>query len=266
LVKTSYIEVDHIVRGLLPYELYQPDNQTFVLDYLNEVKPYHVQNLAFNLIYDGIDIYPGALTDYDVPAYWNTTLDLPQFVSPVLTPYTYSNSVNQSFISDAAGNAQIWLERPWSDWFNNYTLSLNSVDVNDTTTSYNDVPVITVGAEWEADTAYTVGQQIAYRSNLYTVTVAGTTSNTAPTFTFGNAVDGTATLAYTGTRAQATATLRTNGTIAAVTVIVAGSGYLTTPLIAVNGVYPNFTTFVIKLVPVLLEVIIVFSGIVTAYE
>ena len=251
LVKTSYIEVDHIVRGLLPYELYQPDNQTFVLDYLNEVKPYHVQNLAFNLIYDGIDIYPGALTDYDVPAYWNTTLDLPQFVSPVLTPYTYSNSVNQSFISDAAGNAQIWLERPWSDWFNNYTLSLNSVDVNDTTTSYNDVPVITVGAEWEADTAYTVGQQIAYRSNLYTVTVAGTTSNTAPTFTFGNAVDGTATLAYTGTRAQATATLRTNGTIAAVTVIVAGSGYLTTPLIAVNGVYPNFTTFVIKLVPVM---------------
>jgi hypothetical protein len=251
LVKTSFIDVDHVIRGLEPYQLYQPDNQTFVVDYLNEVKPYHVQNLAFNLIYDGIDRYPGSLTDYDVPAYWNTTLDLPQFVSPVLTPYTYSDSVNQSFISDTAPNAQIWLERPWSDWFNNYTLSLDSIDVADTTTRYFDIPVITVGDEWQASTTYTVGQQIAYRSNLYTVTVAGTTGTSAPTFTSGSFVDGTATLTYTGPRAQATALLRANGTIATATVTVAGSGYLTTPPIAINGVYPNLTTSAIKLVPVM---------------
>jgi len=251
LIKTSYIDVDHVIRGLLPYELYQPDNQTFVSDYITEVKPYHVQTLAFNLIYDGIDRYPGALTDYDVPAYWNTTLDAPQFTSPVLTPYTYSNSVDQSFISDAAPNAQIWLERPWSDWFNNYTLSLDIVDVNDTTTSYYDVPVITIGAEWEAATAYSVGQQIAYRSNLYTVTAAGITGTSAPTFTSGSSVDGTATLAYTGPRAQATAILKANGTIATITVTVAGSGYLTTPLIAINGVYPDFTTSAIKLIAVM---------------
>ena len=251
LFKSSYINVDHVIRGLLPYELYQPDNQTFVLDYLNEVKPYHVQNLAFNLIYDGIDIYPGALTDYDVPAYWNTALDLPQFVSPVLTPYTYSNSVNQSFTSDAASNAQIWLERPWSDWFNNYTLSVDSVDVIDTTTTYDTVPVITIGADWTANTAYTVGQQIAHLGNLYTVTVAGTTGATAPTISAGSIVNGTATLTYTGPRAQATAILRANLTIASVTVTVAGSGYLTTPLIAINGTYPNFTTAAIKLVPVM---------------
>jgi len=251
LFKSSYINVDHVIRGLLPYELYQPDNQTFVLDYLNEVKPYHVQNLAFNLIYDGIDTYPGALTDYDVPAYWNTTLALPQFISPVLTPYTYSDSVNQSFTSDTASNAQIWLERPWSDWVNNYTLNVDSIDVIDTTTTYTIVPVITIGAEWTADTAYTVGEQIAYRNNLYTVTVAGTTSNTAPTITLGSVVNGTATLTYTGPRAQASAVLRANGTIATVTITVHGSGYLTTPLIAIDGDYPNFTTAAIKLVPVM---------------
>jgi hypothetical protein len=251
LFKSSYINVDHVIRGLLPYELYQPDNQTFVLDYLNEVKPYHVQNLAFNLIYDGIDTYAGALTDYDVPAYWNTALDLPQFVSPVLTPYTYSDSVNQSFTSDASSNAQIWLERPWSDWFNNYTLSVNSVDVIDTTTTYVTVPVITVGAEWQANTAYTIGEQIAYRDNLYTVTVAGTTGVVAPTITLGSEVNGTATLTYTGSRAQAIAVLRANSTIATVTITLAGSGYLTTPLIAINGIYPNFTTAAIKLVPIM---------------
>jgi hypothetical protein len=144
LVKTSYIGVSHVIRGLLPYQLYQPDNQTFVLDYLNEVKPYHVQNLAFNLIYDGLDTYQGDLTDYDVPAYWNTALDAPQFVSPILTPYTYSDSVAQSFTSDAAANAQIWLERPWSDWYNNYLLSIQTVTVVNGGSGYTAAPNVTV--------------------------------------------------------------------------------------------------------------------------
>jgi hypothetical protein len=144
LIKTSYIDVDHVIRGLLPYQQYQPDNQTFVLDYLNEVKPYHVQNLSFNLIYDGLDIYPGALTDYDVPAYWNTTLDFPQFVSPVLTPYTASNSVVQSFLSDAEPNAQIWTQEPWTQWFNNYLLEIQGVTVVNGGTGYSVAPEITV--------------------------------------------------------------------------------------------------------------------------
>jgi hypothetical protein len=144
LVKTSYIAVDHTIRGLVPYQLYQPDNQTFVLNYLNEVKPYHVQNLAFNLIYDGLDTYPGALTDYDVPAHWDTAIELPQFVSPILTPYTYSDSVVQSFVSDAASNAQIWLERPWSDWFNNYSLGCQAVAVINGGTGYTVAPTVTV--------------------------------------------------------------------------------------------------------------------------
>jgi hypothetical protein len=239
LVKTSYIDVDHVVGGLYPYQLYQPDNQTFVLDYLNEVKPYHVQTLAFNLIYDGLDLYPGALTDYDVPAYWNATLESPQFVSPILTPYTYSNSVAQSFASDAASNAQVWLQQPWSNWFNNYTLSVDSVTLIDTTTVYNDVPVITIGYKWTSNTAYSAGEQIFYSDNLYTVTVAGTTGTAAPTFNSGSSVNGTATLTYTGTAAKATAILRSNGTIYSITVTNPGSGYLTTPVIAINDVYPT---------------------------
>jgi hypothetical protein len=240
LFKSSYIDVDHVIRGLLPYQLYQPDNQTFVLDYLNEVKPYHVQNLAFNLIYDGLDTFAGNLTDYDVPAYWNTALELPQFVSPILTPYTYSDSEAQSFVSDAASSAQIWLERPWSDWFNNYGLSLDSMEVSDTTTSYTDIPIVTVGAEWEANTTYTNGTQVAYRGNLYTVFAGGTTGTVAPTFTSGSQPDGTATLIYSGPRAQVQAVLRSNGTIATVNVTSAGYGYLYTPLVGINGVYPTF--------------------------
>jgi len=251
LFKSSYITVDHVIRGLLPYELYQPDNQTFVLDYLNEVKPYHVQNLSFNLIYEGLDTYAGGLTDYDVPARWDTALTIPQFVSPVLTPYTLSDSVNQSVVSDTASDAQIWLQRPWSDWFNNYGLSVESVTVIDTTTTYSAVPTITIGTEWTANTTFALSEQIFYGANLYTVTAAGTTGTTAPRFTVGSLANGTATLTYSGARAQAVAALQANQTIATVTVTVPGTGYLTTPSIAITDVNDSSATYGYQLVPVM---------------
>ena len=184
LVKTSYIEVDHVIRGLLPYQLYQPDNQTFVLDYLNEVKPYHVQNLAFNLIYDGIDTYQGALTDYDVPAYWDLALDFPQFVSPILTPYTYSDSVSQSFASDAASNAQIWLERPWSNWYNNYLLGCQAVTIINGGTGYTVAPDITVVGDCITPAQLTAIINSAGRIVSITVDNPGSGYSTTPTITF----------------------------------------------------------------------------------
>jgi hypothetical protein len=251
LVKTSYIEVDHVVRGLLPYEQYQPDNQTFVIDYLTEVKPYHVQTLNFNLIYEGLDLYDGSLTDYDLPAYWKTGPGLPQFVSPILLPYTYSNSVTQSFVSDAELNAEIWLTWPYSQWFNNYGLSLEQVNVYDITTVYAEIPEITVGQKWLAETAYVVGDQIFHGTNLYTVIQSGTTGVSAPTFTAGSLQDGTTILLYSGTAAKAQARLNANGTMAEVVVVVPGSGYLANPVLAINDVYPNFETTGVKLIPVM---------------
>jgi len=166
LIKTSYIDVDHVVRGLYPYQLYQPDNQTFVLDYLTEVKPYHVQTLAFNLIYDGLDTYPGALADYDLPAYWDIALEIPQFVSPVLLPYDHGNSVVQSNASDAASDAQVWLERPYSDWFNAYTLNIESVTIINSGTGYTVAPTVKVegggGSGAELVATVTSGGQILY--------------------------------------------------------------------------------------------------------
>jgi hypothetical protein len=93
LMKTSLIDVEHRIRELVPFQVYRQDNQEFVLDYLQEVKPYHVQVREFNLAYNGIDIYSGAMTDFDCPAYYNTNLLIPQYVSPILLPYTQSTAV-----------------------------------------------------------------------------------------------------------------------------------------------------------------------------
>ena len=144
LIKTSLVDVDHKIRALLPFQNYLRDNQDFVLDYIQEVKPYHVQIREFNLTYDGNDIFAGDVTDYDLPAYYDTTLTIPQFVSPILLPYTQSGSLIQSNASDAASDAEVWTLQPWKDWYNNYLLSIQSVTVINGGAGYTQVPQIEI--------------------------------------------------------------------------------------------------------------------------
>ena len=234
LMKTSLIDVRHDIRALLPFPTYRQDNQTFVSDYLQEVKPYHVQVKDFNLVYSGEDDYPGTLTDFDCPAYYDTGLEIPQYVSPILLPYTKSTAVGDgtaSSIADTEPDAQIWATTPWSDWYNNYLLSLQSVSVSAGGSGYTEAPTVIVGAEWQANTAYTTGQQIFYRTNLYSVTVSGTSGTVAPEFTSGSQTNGSATLTYTGTAAKAVAVINSQLKVIAVNVITHGSGYVTTPTV-----------------------------------
>jgi len=148
LIKTSLIDVDHKIRSLRPYEFYNRDNQDFVLNYIQEVKPYHTQIREFNLSYNGIDEYPGSVTDFDLPAYWDSTLTVPEFISPVLLPYTQSTAVsNTNFNADTPSNSTLWAKTPWDEWYNNYTLSIRSVVITNGGSGYTVAPVITVTGE-----------------------------------------------------------------------------------------------------------------------
>jgi hypothetical protein len=151
LIKTSLIDVEHKIRSLQPFQTYLQDNQDFVLDYIQEVKPYHVQIREFNLSYNGQDDYPGMIADFDVPAYWKTVdIEVPQFVSPVLQfdqsglPYTPSGSLIQNTISDAAPDAEIWTLEPWQQWYNNYLLELQEISVIRPGSGYTVAPVVLV--------------------------------------------------------------------------------------------------------------------------
>jgi hypothetical protein len=157
LIKTSLIDVDHRIRALLPFQNYLRDNQTFVLDYIQEVKPYHAKIRQFNLSYNGEDIYPGSLTDFDVPAYWKTdNIVIPQYVSPVLQfdesgePYILSGSTVENTLSDAAPNTEIWTLDPWKQWYSNYLLDLQDLVVVDGGAGYTvppDVKIFINGVE-----------------------------------------------------------------------------------------------------------------------
>lgn len=120
LNKTSFIDVGHTIRELLPYQKFQRDNQTFLEGYLNEVKPYHVVIKDFQFNYTGTEVYQSDVTDFDVPSTYDSSVD--QFVAPQLV-YRNPSDVNEFLNTDA-----IWNSYQYSNWFNNYGLSITGIN------------------------------------------------------------------------------------------------------------------------------------------
>jgi hypothetical protein len=137
LTKTSLIDVNHVIRELLPYQIYRQDNQDFVLNYIQEVKPYHVQIRQFNLIYNGSDTYLGTVNDFDLPAYWDPAQEL--YISPVL-----DNTGTLSTTSSVPSTSERWQTLPWNQWYQNYLLEIESVIVNDGGSGYTIPPEVVV--------------------------------------------------------------------------------------------------------------------------
>lgn len=116
LNKTSLVDVSHTIRELRPIEVFQTDNQAFLEGYINEVKPYHVVIKEFVFKYTGIDTYDGDITDFDLPAQYNQSVQ--QFITPSLV-YTNPSSDNQYLDTD-----DIWQTAPYTQWFQNKGVSL----------------------------------------------------------------------------------------------------------------------------------------------
>ena len=120
LNKTSFIDVGHTIRELLPLEVFRSDNQDFLSGYINEVKPYHVVIKEFLFKYTGINVFEGDITDFDLPAQYNTSLQ--QYITPELV-YSNPSGINQYLPTDP-----IWQTAPYTDWFNNYGLAITGVN------------------------------------------------------------------------------------------------------------------------------------------
>jgi hypothetical protein len=183
LVKTSLIDVDHRIRELLPFQNYNRDNQEFVIDYIQEVKPYRTQVREFNLQYFGSDTYNGDISDFDIPAYFNTGLEVPRFTSPILLPYKASTVQISNNLSDAPESSVIWNTWPYSQWFANYELTLDSILVTSPGSGYTEAPQVVISGD--ADTNATA---VARISNGILVAVdlidAGSGYRDAPVISF----------------------------------------------------------------------------------
>ena len=126
LNKTSFIDVAHTIRELLPIEVFQSDNQDFLSGYMNEVKPYHVVIKEFLFKYTKLDIFAGGISDFDIPATYDTSVQ--QFVSPQLV-YSNPNSYNQFLPTDT-----IWNSDSYKAWYTHHGISITGqTDVQITT-------------------------------------------------------------------------------------------------------------------------------------
>ena len=122
LTKTSLVDVKHTVRELVPTEKFRTDAEGFLTGYINEVKPYHVVIKEFILNYKGSETYEGNITDFDLPATYNTATA--SFQSPELVyGGIKQNQDNQYLPTDP-----IWQEQEYNQWFNNFGVSLTGQD------------------------------------------------------------------------------------------------------------------------------------------
>lgn len=116
LNKTSFIDVNYTVRNLSQGQKYKRDNENLISGYVNETKPYHVVIKDFFLKYNSVDSFDGDITDFDLPAKYNSITD--RFETPVLV---YSNPTDSKEFNSSAS---VWSSNDYTTWFNNYGLTL----------------------------------------------------------------------------------------------------------------------------------------------
>ena len=140
LMKTSLIDVTHKIRQLIAYPTYRRDNQDFVLQYLQEVKPYHVQLRQFDLRYSGFDEFDGDIADFDLPSRFDNQLSPPSYQSPIL-------NINGEFTGNPAAlppTAALWQLFPYNQWYQNYLLELYEITVVTGGSGYTSIPTVTI--------------------------------------------------------------------------------------------------------------------------
>jgi hypothetical protein len=88
------------------------------------------------------------MTDFDLPAYYDTSTDIPQFTSPILLPYDHGTALNSltNNLSDVPADSTVWSSWPYSQWYNNYLLSLDSVAKITGGSGYTEPPLVIITA------------------------------------------------------------------------------------------------------------------------
>jgi len=187
LVKTSLVDVEHTLRDLQEFDIFQTDNQEFVEKYINEVKPYHVQVKEFNLKYQGEELFQGDTTDFDLPSYYDNTLR--RFVSPKLS----DDGLSGSFPS----TDPIWSTGLYSQWNANHSLSIDSVTVVNGGSGYITAPAVTVTGTATTPATFKAIVNTAGAVTSVEVVTAGVGYTTTPTLTISGSGTGATAIAVT---------------------------------------------------------------------
>ncbi len=146
----------------------------------------------------------------------------------------FAGSVNMLYIQ---GKGTTGTELPATS-VSGLTINANtiaSIAVNTGGSGYTTAPSVVIGTPWATGTAYTVGQQVVSNSNLYTCTVAGTSSTASygPQEYSPSITDGSVTWQFTGFASSGTVSV-SSGAVTGITVNYVGNGYSSLPTISLG--------------------------------
>lgn len=125
LFKTSFVSVKHNLRQLNQYPSYVRDDQNYYRSYIEEVKPYKTKIREYLLTFDGSNTAELDLTDFDFPVYYDSTINGYVFPDP---------DVDQEIMNLV----------PYVYWKDNYTFSIESVDIVNPGDFYYSEPTLIV--------------------------------------------------------------------------------------------------------------------------
>jgi len=132
LFKSSFIGITHKLRTLSQFPSYTVDNQTYYQNYIEEVKPYRTKIREYLLNYTGNDMFGGDITDFDLPAYYDTSLNYPIFRSPSgENPYTRQDQ-------------NTWQNWPYNQWYDHRSLQVYRIEIGHAGANYGIPPTVTI--------------------------------------------------------------------------------------------------------------------------
>jgi hypothetical protein len=129
MFKTSFLSATQNIRKLEEFPSYIPDNQDFYLDYITEVKTYRSIIREFIVDYQKNDEFGGDVTDFDLPAYWDSTQSV--YRSP-----SGEQSYDANLLSQSGG--------VYSQWYNNYTYGVVDIVIENPGGGYTIAPQVII--------------------------------------------------------------------------------------------------------------------------
>ena len=142
--KTSFISATQAIRKLETFPSYIKDNQSYYLDYINEVKPYRTVLREYVVNYQRNDPYYGNMTDFDVPAYWDANLQV--YRAPDGT-----QDYDSALLSSGT----------YKEWSNNYAYKIVDVIIENPGSGYTLPPqiIVTGGGGTQANLYASINSQ-----------------------------------------------------------------------------------------------------------
>ena len=172
MFKTSFIKAVNRVRELDQRKTYTIGTDSWIEDYINEVKPFHTKLREYKLGYTAPDQHDGVITDFDNPPFYDETLGKVRSIKP-----SYESTKLTQY--------------PWQLWYDYHRKHVQSITVYHGGSGYEKAPTVTITGD-DSTTATATATITAGVVTSITVTGIGFGYSTTPTVTLtGGMNDGT---------------------------------------------------------------------------